>query len=173
MKAVMISIQPKWCSLISSGRKTIEVRKTKPKLKPPFKCYIYETKGLYKSSSGYLFNGRGKVIGEFICKKTEICLAGYNTNTGVKTYHELLDGSCLSANELMEYGKWKPLYGWHISDLVIYDKPKELSEFTKPYGTIIKAFDSRYIQRPPQSWCYVEKGAEDETDKDTVAMETK
>lgn len=42
-KAVLISIQPKWCELIANGEKTIEVRKTKPKLKPPFKCYIYCT----------------------------------------------------------------------------------------------------------------------------------
>ena len=40
-KAVLISIKPKWCELIADGEKTIKVRKTKPKLKPPFKCYIY------------------------------------------------------------------------------------------------------------------------------------
>lgn len=44
MKAVMLSIQPKWCELIASGKKTIEVRKTAPQLQMPFKCYIYETK---------------------------------------------------------------------------------------------------------------------------------
>lgn len=44
MKAVMLSIQPKWCELIAIGKKTIEVRKTKPKLETPFKCYIYCTK---------------------------------------------------------------------------------------------------------------------------------
>ena len=45
MKAVMLSIKPKWCELIASGKKTIEVCKTKPKLETPFKCYIYCTKG--------------------------------------------------------------------------------------------------------------------------------
>lgn len=44
MKSVLISIRPKWCELIASGKKTIEVRKTAPKLPTPFKCYIYETK---------------------------------------------------------------------------------------------------------------------------------
>ena len=43
-KAVLISIQPKWCELISNGKKTIEVRKTRPMLETPFKCYIYCTK---------------------------------------------------------------------------------------------------------------------------------
>lgn len=44
-KAVMISIRPKWCEKIVNGEKTIEVRKTRPKLETPFKCYIYETQG--------------------------------------------------------------------------------------------------------------------------------
>lgn len=44
MKSVLISIKPKWCELIASSEKTVEVRKTRPKLKPPFKCYIYCTK---------------------------------------------------------------------------------------------------------------------------------
>jgi predicted transcriptional regulator len=42
-KAVLISIKPKWCDLIRQGRKTVEVRKTCPKLEVPFKVYIYET----------------------------------------------------------------------------------------------------------------------------------
>lgn len=44
MKAVLLSIKPKFCELIASGKKTIEVRKSAPKLKPPFKCFIYCTK---------------------------------------------------------------------------------------------------------------------------------
>lgn len=44
MKSVMISIKPKWCWAIASGKKTIEIRKTRPKLETPFKCYIYCTK---------------------------------------------------------------------------------------------------------------------------------
>lgn len=62
-KAVMISIKPQWCELIAKKQKTIEVRKTRPKIKTPFKCYIYETKGLYRGNGGYLFHGLGKVIG--------------------------------------------------------------------------------------------------------------
>lgn len=42
--SVMMSIKPKYCELIAAVKKTIEVRKTKPKLKTPFKCYIYCTK---------------------------------------------------------------------------------------------------------------------------------
>ena len=42
-KSVLISIRPEWCQKIASGEKTIEVRKKRPKLAPPFKCYIYCT----------------------------------------------------------------------------------------------------------------------------------
>ena len=70
MKSVLISIQPKWCELIASGKKTVEVRKTRPKLDTPFKVYIYMTKA-YDTLFG---NGKpkklcvdgGKVIGEFL-----------------------------------------------------------------------------------------------------------
>ena len=44
MKSVLISIQPKWCELIASGKKTVEVRKTKPKIETPFICYVYQTR---------------------------------------------------------------------------------------------------------------------------------
>lgn len=43
-KAVMLSIRPKWCEKICNGEKSIEVRKTRPKMNTPFKCYIYCTK---------------------------------------------------------------------------------------------------------------------------------
>lgn len=44
MKAVLLSVKPEYCELIASGKKTIEVRKTRPKIETPFKCYIYCTK---------------------------------------------------------------------------------------------------------------------------------
>lgn len=70
-KAVMISIRPKWCEKIVNGEKTIEVRKTRPKLETPFKCYIYETQGRtdtpWVDKDGHMiFAGRGQVIGEFV-----------------------------------------------------------------------------------------------------------
>lgn len=85
---------------------------------------------------------------------------------------KFLKRSCLTFNEVRKYiGETffdKPFYGWHISDLKIYDKPKELSEFkhwvnNKDYDgwneqrtKIIKGFVLRPLTRPPQSWCYVE-----------------
>jgi hypothetical protein len=37
---------------------------------------------------------------------------------------------CLTPKEIDEYqGDKAILYGWHITDLVVYDEPRELSEF--------------------------------------------
>lgn len=166
MKQVLISIQPKWVEKIASGEKTIEVRKTRPNIETPFKCYIYATKpkkyykvsrfiatsdenlylvnGKVKMDNGFAYWGDGvdyeylnrKVIGEFVCDKiTDISVVVRNCNENYnEVYHnDECKGSCLTWKELQEYGKGKPLYGWHISDLKIYDKPKELSEFIKPF----------------------------------------
>lgn len=159
MKSVLISIQPKWCELIASGKKTVEVRKTKPKTDVPFKCYIYQTKlrwvytllhalGFF-AIARRLARGVGKVIGEFVCDSVKMSLVGYDEN-GCPSYWDILDGSCLTPNELVCYGEWKTLYGWHISDLVIYDKPKELSEFSIIDTKAVKScsFRLRAYQNP-------------------------
>lgn len=179
MKSVLISIQPKWCELIASGKKTVEVRKTRPKLETPFKCYIYMTAGnavypvTINGAPYTCSNVGGKcVIGEFVCDKVQMSFVGYNEK-GCPSYWDILDGSCLTPNELVCYGEWKTLYGWHISDLVIYDKPRELCNFKKPcirecdcggcenaFWTFENGFEGCMLewglQRPPQSWCYVE-----------------
>ena len=182
MKSVMLSIQPKWCELIASGEKTIEVRKTRPKIETPFRCYIYETKGKTETpmlidEEGYeIYESRGQVIGEFVCDEIVEDIHGENARL-----FEIL--GCLPFEQQKKYSPKKPLYGWHISDLVIYDKPKEVSEFIHPSNGCCnegkcrgcKYFDSgngfnieddcnadfdtdtfSILKRPPQSWCYVE-----------------
>lgn len=208
MRAVLISIQPKWCALIASGKKTIEVRKTKPKIAKPFKVYIYCTLppkeeifghgGVYEYAnelirlqSGEIVYDYGmrlccdpegrpytrdnflckKVIGEFICDR--ISTIAYTVD-GLADVVDC-DTSCLSPKEFVEYGKGKPLYGWHISDLVIYEKPKPLSMFYKECGGLdntglcdecenavgeecdCAVNGQLHLTRPPQSWCYVEE----------------
>ena len=164
-KAVMLSIRPKWCEKIANGEKTIEVRKTKPKLDTPFKCYIYCTQ------SGVALGARGKhgkVIGEFTCDRIDR-LAPANEPYGIYDIDDdYVLQTCLENGALWDYGHGTPLYGWHISDLRIYDTPKELSEFKTlcrvdadccacPYYNYTKMdCDGRVIGRPPQSWCYVE-----------------
>jgi predicted transcriptional regulator len=148
MKSVLISIQPKYCELIASGKKTVEVRKTKPKLEVPFKVYIYCTKDntfAEKTLRGFDDNGKalyykankGKVIGEFVCDRViGTCPWRLKGETGwcaKRTEEEahLPDMACLTLEEIEQYAghEGRGIYGWHISDLVIYDKPRELSEF--------------------------------------------
>lgn len=182
--SILQSIKPQYCELIASGKKTIEVRKTRPKLDVPFKVYIYCTKDrlLTKSHNNgniYLSENKyksalekagnvtlsGKVIGEYVCDKI-IEYSPYQMMDGyiIPFLQQAL--CCLSQDELWQYGKGKTLYGWHISDLKIYDKPKELSEFfgacKQPKGTDCSVCrDNReqscwQLTHPPQSWCYVE-----------------
>ena len=180
MKAVLISIQPRWCDLITLLKKTIEVRKTRPNLELPFKCYIYCSGNDYnkifctdKFMHKVFLNGAGKqkVIGEFVCDKIYDITPHFDTPTFPNQY--ICGGEygkefdCLSFEELTSYLNGKKGYGWHISDLVIYDEPKDLSEFLyacdKPQGTDCSTcLDRREnkckaLTRPPQSWCYVEE----------------
>lgn len=151
MKSVLISIHPKWCALIASGKKTIEVRKTAPKLPPPFKCYIYCTSvksmnlqdyvAVHQATGGAVDDWSGKVIGEFVCD-----LIGFHPGTDVPS-------SCVPIEELKKYANGKMLVRWHISDVKIYDKPKEVGEF-RHCGE--NYHFNPVVTKPPQSWCYVD-----------------
>lgn len=198
MKSVLISIKPKWCEKIASGKKTIEVRKSAPQ-EVPFKAYIYCTKGkpyLYRVDDddnfeltntlrpkvdGYIkdYNEQnGKVIGEFVCDKvypiknqgSSFVVA--NEKQGVT--NEIAGQSCLYYDDMVSYFGDKNGFGWHISDLKIYDKPRELGEFyrmckepCKPSKGKILCLTTKSLKmngcegqisitRPPQSWMYIE-----------------
>ena len=193
MKAVLISIQPQWCELIASGKKTIEVRKTRPKIETPFKCYIYRTTEKvneiveeYDSNFKLIRRKKtlkrfsGKVIGEFVCD--EIYVRPANViyyGKGQEDYLDLLKSACMTEIEVLDYmgGQFnRDTYFGHVTDLKIYDKPKELGEFRKPCdftydccvckravykqlaaGEMIFNGCNDKITRPPQSWCYVEE----------------
>lgn len=200
MKSVLISIQPKWVEKIANGEKTIEVRKTAPDV--PFKAYIYCTKAkpyLYREANppfelfldSQLYKGdgyddrlfSGKVIGEFVCDKVDKIIPLQHTYynyiglpianvTEYGIWNDDLAQMCLKKKEIYSYGKGKILYGLHISDLKIYDKPKKLREFyTKKtcnsckksgYESTACIYDEDCkipmpINRAPQSWQYVEE----------------
>ena len=203
-KAVLISIRPKWVEKIANGEKTIEVRKTRPKLDTPFKCYIYCTLPKYPHEDFIAtdyprpqFYSGGKVVGEFTCDRIQSFDSAYSEwayavapSGSVMPMHETKalelcqkDG-CLSDDDVLSYfgdEDWKA-YFWHISDLRIYDTPRKLSEFIpacryknddkscqsrrvacsyqkydyNPDGSINLVECRRTLERPPQSWCYVE-----------------
>ncbi len=206
MKSVLISVHPKWwkkiCTVIGHDEKfkliyekSVEVRKTRPKIDVPFKVLVYETKAIDRSRlivyvdgdepSKYC-KGCGKVVGEFVCK----CISEWYIDPQTKGYFitsEELTATCLTYEQLHEYGNGKTLYGWHISNLVIYDKPRELKDFVRicpewEKGEITEKclecehlfrspvenlIDCDYegeipITRPPQSWCYVESEVQGE-----------
>ena len=184
MKSVLIAIRPQWAEKIAKGIKTIEVRKTAPQ-EVPFKAYIYESRNgghrckhcnekdscySYAPKNVGCYNGSGKVIGEFICNNASELDYVYYWNNGYEFE------TCLTSRQVADYGKGKPIYGWHISDLKIYDKPKELSEFSRPCSYSGLCFSCKRtsfkkdgnllcntkITRPPQSWMYVEDLGEEE-----------
>lgn len=233
MKAVMLSVQPKWCELIANGEKTVEVRKTRPKLEAPFKVYIYCTKGkdrlleiikegdeffgeVYKGKTKFIKgyeswftreNG-GKVIGEFICDEIHEFESEFWDDETYEAIREVItpedfaehgeyEYKMIASNDWQNHRKnwlckescvsWKELrkyigtginifYGWHISQLKIYDEPKGLWKFFKPcdgcdkIGTMrcteeLSPCRSKVLTRPPQSWCYTEerRGGKNET----------
>lgn len=194
MKSVLLSIKPYYVFLIIAHKmgwdilqeKTIEVRKGFPKdIEWNKVVHIYCSKDKksfnlipvqYQPLMGKFI---GKVIGEFICDKITKYIA-YSTDKGSKLCKKPffyaclpLQEMCLTSKQIEDYGKGKPLYGWHISDLKIYDKPKELSEFGRKcdYASeihcrdclILGDWDSccgvmcKPLTRPPQSYMFVEE----------------
>lgn len=166
-KAVLISIRPEWVEKILSGEKTLEVRKTRPNLETPFKCYIYCT-----NNGGWLTN-RGKflnrkVVAEFVCDRIVPIVPATEPYGIYDVDDDFVAQTGLVNGGLWDYGNGATLYGWHISGLKIYDTPKLLGAFKGlckieaacgacPYYNYTKMeCDGRAIKRPPQSWCYVE-----------------
>lgn len=200
MRAVMLSIQPKWCKLIADGKKTVEVRKNRPKIATPFKCYIYCTQGFGKNTFNVPISfekirehyiqtesmvclnspiGNCKVIGEFVCDS--ITMYPWVEMDGEMIYFiptEEGAATCMEYPDVVRYGAGKHVYFWHISNLKLYDNPKELGEFWFPPEIYCEPglcggcpkdqcmsesgdymYDCEWekpLTHPPQSWCYVE-----------------
>lgn len=193
MKNILLAVRPKWVEKIcheigkdENGKpiyeKRIEVRKSAPK-EVPFKGYIYCTKGkdgyewLYRvDNNGYgkAQSWHGKVIGEFVCDKV-YSIKNQGSRFSVadeeeSVTNEIARQSCLDYYDMVSYLGNKYGYAWHISDLQIYDKPKELSEFKigckgckerDTYHCKFYCYGERPITRPPQSWMFV-KGLQEE-----------
>lgn len=208
MKAVMLSVRPKWCAMYASGDKTLEIRKGRPKLETPFKVYVYCTlppaselfshggireyanelirlqsgKIVYDYGMRLLFDPENrpysednflcqKVIGEFMCDDASLLTKahyGYIENAACVSRKQIKEYIGLSDKQELDYSNG--LYGWHISGLVFYDKPKQLSEFYKNdtlsseeflctgydgSRTYAEYLFTKALRRPPQSWCYV------------------
>lgn len=187
MTAILISIRPEWVAKILNGEKTIEIRKNAPKCELPMDVYIHCTKGKRRfvlTNENYAFFGNfyfsgdrelnGKVVAKFTLRKIEkledavdICLDDGDCDLQTESLPPwvLRIKSSLTRLELEDYVGEGKAYAWHISDLEIFDKPKELSEFR--YKKVTRKWDENYhrrivkkeiiaVKRPPQSWQYVD-----------------
>lgn len=178
MKSIIMCYTPEECERIANGEQTVKVCKTAPK-EVPFKVYIYQT----KSKDNFIYRNykvddirSGKIIGEFICNRVDKYL--YDCCDGLDIDDDTLVETYLDWEEINIYAKGKPLYGLHISELKIYDEPRELSDFkirkfirgyhkkTEKNETFKDKLESlkhskrvevKIITRPPQSWYYVEE----------------
>lgn len=160
MRAIIQSYTPQECERIINGQQTLKVCKTAPK-DTPFKVYMYCTK------DGYMYRCRfdenrlaipelwnGKVIGEYVCEKMDEIVpsgSGYMINADRKYANMIANGRTL-----------------HISNVKIYDNPKELKEFgtfvnkqniiNKGCEVIIENWTEFVpMRRPPHGWQYVEE----------------
>lgn len=181
MKSVLICIRPEWCVKIASGEKAVEVRKTRPKLEPPFRAYVYCSSvkamplhlyvKLHAQTNGLVDVWNGKVFASFICDRMDTLVPATEPYGIYDVDDDYVIQTCLANGVLWDYGNGATLYGWRISALEIYDRPRELSEFRRGCTNVWQCescalYTERtegcgnsalYLKRPPQSWCYVEK----------------
>ena len=162
--AVMLSVRGKWISKMAKGAKVEEVRKFRPSIEPPYKCY------LYCSLAGDTFMlgdcpGNGHVVGEFICNAVN----EYGRSS--RDIARLSSLSCVPMSDLHHYfGRRATIYGWHVSELLIYDKPLPITTFNRPCPNRLRCESCAMYQansevcgnrarimQAPQSWCYVEE----------------
>lgn len=170
---ILASIKPYYYYLIAEGEKKIEVRKSALKNLPQDIAFYMskDEKSFAKIPKEFQEKYRkhfGKIGMRVVCDKVyEYTFSHYEAEYRVT--HVEQEAMCLNQPELIRYGKGNTLYGWHISDLKIYDKPRELSEFKiscnrknlcyscnrftgKPWDIC-----NNTITRPPQSYMFVKK----------------
>lgn len=186
MKAILLTCSPYECYKLLTGDLSILVRKVKPKCDLPIDVYIscgkeeYPEVTLYSQENefgGYMeHTGNGKVVAKFTLNKVEeiICrpICGeWECYTETLGYSEIAKASCLENRKIVHYLKVKNGYAWHIDNLKVFDKPRELSEFEiycSPKKKCCKckyvykyacgqiACDKPKLTKASARWCYVE-----------------
>ena len=115
MKAVLLSIKPTWWSMIVTGKKTLEIRKTAPDIarsgRETMQVLVY-------------VSGTKHIMGRFTC-------CGILKTAEVE---QLLEKSCVPLEELEAYADGGPLYGWRVADVEQFTEPVPLAELglTRP-----------------------------------------
>ena len=181
---ILASIKPYYYYLIAEEKKKIEVRKMALKNLPQDIAFYMskDEKSFAKIPKEFQEKYRkhfGKIGMRVVCDEVEefheweLSPQGKFADFERERLENFLTAACLSEEEVVRYREnlpyFKPLYGWHISDLKIYDKPKPIMQFYKPCPIKIKncpvcELYSTYtgccmnnIDRPPQSYMFVEE----------------
>jgi len=193
MKALIISIRPEHALNILKGDKKLELRKSVPKGFVGW-VYGYVTKGgviiyngekIYQghgdySETSYTLNATIPFrfwFDEYTklewldpslnIKRNDVNYYNYYLDVFGKYYsvEYLLDNLCLTKQQVIDYGKERDLYAWHINKLEVFDKPMELGEFQNympksndiPEALITSSWQILHqpLTKAPQSWQYV------------------
>lgn len=173
---ILASIKPYYYYLIAEGKKKIEVRKTALKNLPQDIAFYMskDEKSFAKIPKEFQEKYRehfGKVGIRAVVDNMDVY--AYDCCDGVDIDDDMLLETMIDREYINIYAKGKALYGWHISDMKIYDKPKELSEFWGRKNCLAadtvecwncfaacREINGRHYQplsRPPQSWQFVEE----------------
>lgn len=186
--SVIISIRPEWVQKIFDGEKTLELRKTMPKEKPPFRCYIYCAKARYPHEDFLVtldqptaerpftcYYGGGMVVAEFVCSEISRLDVPYPAYWK-EVDQDALKAACLTYGQAHDYLGHRSGCAWHISELKIYAVPKSVLHFLRLpceketacnlcsywVSGMQRCFRSNFIQRAPQDWCYTAGVYEDD-----------
>ena len=127
MNTILISIRKRHLKNMMKGKKTWELRRTRPRIDPPFRvlCCVVGT--------------GGSVEAAWICDRVA-CLSGADAKHIARL-------ACVTPEDVRQYRLHGPLYGWHIQEGTLWDwKGLGIARHITDYG----------IRRPPQSWRYVE-----------------
>ena len=163
-------------------------------METPFRVYIYCTGSddwYMKLPKSGMKKMSGKVIGEFTCDKIDkLVHVGTMMDINILTLDgwykpadALLQAACLTEATAKKYLQGRNGYGWHITELKIYDVPRPIRDFMCPCAKRYADADGKWhcknadkmknkngsfendgcictdldrLSRPPQSWCYVE-----------------
>lgn len=184
---ILASLKPYYYYLIGEKKKDVEVRKSALKDLPQDIVFYMskDEKSFAKIPKEFQEKYRkhfGKIGMRVVCDRVykwecknrlEILESFTIWRASYMFFVDDLEKICLTYDDLWKYGKGKPLYGLHISDLKIYDEPKKLSEFCIPCKTNCEDckkplfYDCwkekgkiKVVTRPPQSYMFVEEVGE-------------
>lgn len=176
MKAILMSIQSKWLCEILDGLKTAELRKRFPKDYRGW-VYLYCTKGkpyLLRLFGRYFITDylapelapevkddglvkNGLVVARvWVDNVEELITLNWDTQTATLSEFDLSVKSCVSIKDLNN--NFNKGFAIHFSKLKIFDKPKELEEFSvERYAEMPNGVFPCYepIIKAPQSWQYI------------------